>query len=298
MVKVLAGRAPAKINLFLRVTGQRPNGYHELDSIFLPVSLADLITLEIRDSPDSSPVSSPDSSIDLKCTLPALESVTENLATRAARAFMDEFGLTGQVLINLDKRIPIGAGLGGGSSDAGTVLQMMARLQQIDDSTRLRRIALSLGADVPFFLDPKPARVRGVGELIDPLPAMTPLAIVIATPPIEVATAQIFRALDSANWSGPAPADHIAAIMRGDISQQLLVNDLAQVAIAKFPQIERLRAMLTRLGSRASQMSGSGGSVFGIFDSIAAADKAAAEARRLDPSATIVAATTSGTAGE
>jgi len=107
----------------------------------------------------------------LDCNVPALAQSGNDLATRAARAFLDEFGIIADVRIRLVKHIPIGAGLGGGSSDAGTVLRMMARAANLEasDDARLHRIALSLGADVPFFLDPRPSRVTGIGERLQPL---------------------------------------------------------------------------------------------------------------------------------
>lgn len=297
MVKLLAERACAKINLFLRVTGRRDDGYHELDSIFIPISLADEIHLEVRTTADSS--------VTLACNLPALAESQTNLAARAARAFMDEFGLTAQVRIEVHKHIPVGAGLGGGSSDAGAILRMLAQLENLKprncqtknrahDSAieRLNRIALALGADVPFFLEPRPSRVTGIGERIVPLKEMPTLPIVIAVPPVEVATAEIFRALRPENWSGPASESDIAAATRGEISSALTVNDLAAPAIAKFPEIGRLRSMLEELGARAAQMSGSGGAVFGVFDSTENAELAAMEARRRAPAATILAATT------
>ena len=289
MVKIVADRACAKINLFLRVTGRRPDGYHELDSIFLPIALFDSIRLEIR------PASEP--SVTLKCNVPALAVGADNLAARAANAFMAEFALTAQVLIDLDKQVPIGAGLGGGSSDAGTVLRMMAALERVDledrrSRERLNRIALALGADVPFFLDPRPARVGGIGERIAPMPAMPRLPIVLAVPPFEVATAAIFRALTPAGWSGPASDDDIANILAGEISPAVVVNDLAPVAIAQFPEIRRLKALLEESGARAAQMSGSGGAVFGMFRSQDEAQSACVAMRRRAPSATVIATAT------
>ena len=287
MVTELSGRACAKINLFLRVTGRREDGYHELDSVFLPISLADEIRLEIRAADEPS--------VTVKCNLPELGRSQQNIAAQAARSFMSEFDLIGEVLIELEKRIPVGAGLGGGSSDAATVLCMMAAAAQLtdDDSTgRLRRIALSLGADVPFFLDPRPSRVTGIGERIAPIEGVPSIPIVIAVPPFEVSTAAIFRDLKPDGWSGAAPDTHIEAVARGEIAPELLVNDLAAVAIAQFPEIRRIKGLLEDSGALAAQMSGSGGAVFGLFDSSEAAESAAAKIRRRAPFATIVAAAT------
>src|SRR5258708_350161 len=287
MLKIVEEHACAKINLFLRVTGRRANGYHELDSVFLPISLADEIRLEIS--------SAEETAITLTCDAPSLASSQNNLATRAAHAFMSEFDLAAQVRIDLRKRIPIAAGLGGGSSDAGAVLRMLASAAEIDDaedSVRLHKVALSLGADVPFFLDPRPSRVNGIGEQIVPMPPMPRIPLVIVVPPFEVSTAAIFSALAPEHWSGPAPDADIEAIARGEISPAITVNDLATPAIAQFPEIRRLKGLLEELGSRAAQMSGSGGAVFGVFSSIDEAHDVAAKLKRRAPFATVIAATT------
>ncbi len=285
MVTELSGRACAKINLFLRVTGRRADGYHELDSVFLPLSLADEIRLEIRAADE--PL------VTVICNLPEL--ARNNLAASAARAFMSEFDLVANLSIGLEKRIPVGAGLGGGSSDAATVLCMMAAAAQLTDEDvagRLHRIALSLGADVPFFLDPRPSRVTGIGERIVSIEGVPRIPIVIAVPPFEVSTASIFRALEPAGWSGAAPDKHLEAIVRADITADVMVNDLAPVAIAQFPEIRRLKGLLEDSGARAAQMSGSGGAVFGLFDSTEEAESAAIKIRKRAPFATVIATTT------
>lgn len=268
MVKLLAQAAPAKINLFLRIIGRRSDGYHELDSIFVPVSLADQVRIEVRPAPSSA--------VSLRCAIASIADPRTNLATRAARAFMREFGVTGQVEIDLDKAIPMGAGLGGGSSDAGAVLRMMASLFGVDSRERMDAVAVSLGADVPFFLDPRPSRVGGIGEIVGPLANFPTLHLVIAVPPVEVPTAEIFKALKPAQWSGSAPDDEVRAILSGRISSASLVNDLAPVAMERYPEIARLKAILEESGARAAAMTGSGGAVFGVFGD---ADEAAGVAR-------------------
>jgi len=288
MVKLLAGLTPAKINLFLRVVGRRPDGYHLLDSVFLPVSLYDRIRLDIR--------SSPGASVAIRCNWPALPTDERNLAVRAAHAFMGEFGLRSQVTIDLEKDIPVGSGLGGGSSDAGAILRMMARLSRIDDPPRLRKIALAIGADVPFFLDPRPARVGGIGELITPLDSIPDLALLILVPPIEVRTAKIFAELRPEQWSGAAPPACTNDLEgRNDYElSALLVNDLAPVAMRYHPEIAKLLDMLKSLGARAAAMSGSGGAVFGVFDDTEAVAHAAREAVQRAPAARVISARTLG----
>jgi 4-diphosphocytidyl-2-C-methyl-D-erythritol kinase len=282
MVKLLSAFAPAKINLFLRIVGRRPDGYHELDSIFIPVLLCDRIGIETR------PASTP--AVTLRCDLRSLPNDNRNLAVRAASLFMVELGLTAEVLIELHKEIPVGAGLGGGSSDAGTVLRMMATLFRIDSPNRLAEIALQLGADVPFFLNPVPARVGGIGERITPLDWNPNFALMIAVPPIEVSTAEIFRALQPDNWSGIAPESDLRRIIAGEIAPTLLVNDLAPVAIARWPRIGGTLAMIEMAGALAASMTGSGSAVFGIFANAAKAQEAAAQLRNRDPELRVIVA--------
>jgi 4-diphosphocytidyl-2-C-methyl-D-erythritol kinase len=172
---------------------------------------------------------------------------------------------------------------------------MMAAAAQLTDdvsAARLRRIALSLGADVPFFLDPQPSRVTGIGERIAAIVGVPPIPLVIAVPPFEVSTAAIFRALEPAGWSGAAPDEHLEAIVRGGIAVEHLVNDLAAVAIAQFPEIRRLKGLLEDSGALVAQMSGSGGAVFGLFNSSEAAESAALKIRKRAPFATVIATTT------
>ena len=252
MVKILAERAPAKINLCLRVTGRRANGYHELDSIFIPIDWSDLVRIELRPAPELR--------VDLRCNRPELSDPGLNLAARAATAFAREYDLSAHIMIDLEKHLPAGAGLGGGSSDAGAVLRMLAATCSVGTDARLVRVAVSIGADVPYFLDPCPARVRGIGERIEALPALTPINLVLVVPPIEVPTARVFRALAPGDWSGEIPAADLEAILSGRISRGLTVNDLAKPAAAMYPRIAELKAIVEARGAIAAAMSGSGGS--------------------------------------
>jgi 4-diphosphocytidyl-2-C-methyl-D-erythritol kinase len=286
MVKLLGTLAPAKINLFLRVTGRRTDGYHELDSIFVPISLCDRVGLSLRPSHAATVL--------LRCNWPGLGRAEENLAVRAARAFMDEFAIQAEVMIELHKAIPPGAGLGGGSSDAGAVLRLMAQLGGINDPRKLGAIAIKLGADVPFFLNPVPARVRGIGEQIEPLTAFARLELVVAVPSIVVPTSEIFARLSPRDWSGPASDEMVRALAAGRVAPDLLVNDLAGVVTARWPAIAELKAILQQCGAAGAAMSGSGGAVFGVFATSAAATLAADEVRRRYPAASVVSATSLG----
>ena len=275
MVKLLRGSAPAKINLFLRVTGRRCDGYHELDSVFVPISIYDRLDIELRPARLAA--------VQLCCDSDAIPADERNLAFRSAREFLTEFGIRAEVLINLHKEIPAAAGLGGGSSDAGAVLRMMAELCGIPQSAPLLTVAMRLGADVPFFLNPTPSRVRGIGERSEALGRIEKPFLLIAVPPVEVPTALVFRNLRPEHWSGPASDHDILAIIQGCIGREHLVNDLEQVAIAKWPEIGEVKKLLEAVGARAAAMTGSGGGVFGIFDSSGEASHACQEIGRRAP---------------
>jgi len=279
MVKLLAELAPGKINVCLQVTGKRADGYHELDSIFLPIAWSDIVCIETR--PSVAP------RVSLRCDEAALDDSQSNLASRAAAAFMGEFGIAAEVLVDLRKRIPMGAGLGGGSSDAGAVLRMMAAIFDISSPARLAAVALQLGADVPFFLEPVPARVRGIGEVIEPLPTMVRLHLVIAVPNLKVPTAKVFAALSREGWSGPLADSAISSIRSGKISATSAINDLAQPAMRLFPDIAKLKALLEEEGARVAGMSGSGGAVFGLYHDAATAEAAARRIRARAPDAVV-----------
>jgi len=275
MVKLLREWAPAKINLFLRVTGRRPDGYHELDSVFVPISIYDRLDIELRPAHSVS--------VQLFCDSDAVPGDERNLAFRAAYEFLAEFSIQAEVLIKLHKEIPSGAGLGGGSSDAGAVLRMMAVLCGVKQSSPLLRVAMKLGADVPFFLNPTPSRVRGVGERREPLGQIEKPFLLIAVPPVEVPTTLVFRHLRPEHWSGPAPDSDVLAIVQGRVGREHLVNDLEQVAIAQWPEIGELKKLVEALGARAAAMTGSGGGVFGIFNSSEQASAAGRDIVRRAP---------------
>jgi 4-diphosphocytidyl-2-C-methyl-D-erythritol kinase len=277
MIKLLSAFAPAKINLYLRVTGRRDDGFHELDSIFVPITLGDLLRLEIR----------PDTGVRVVETECGKLPSDTNLATLAARAFLEHFDIGADVRIKIMKRIPLGAGLGGGSSDAGTVLRMLASLYGVGDHKSLREIALRLGADVPFFVEPRVARVNGVGEQIEALAHFPDLSFVIAVPPIEISTGTIFRALQREHWSGRASDADLRLIMEGRLHPGLLVNDLAKISAVRFPEIAQLIGAMEHCGALGAAMSGSGSAAFGVFRTYAQAVEAAAIMHNLNPGVNI-----------
>jgi 4-diphosphocytidyl-2-C-methyl-D-erythritol kinase len=283
MRKTIGGLAPAKINLFLRVTGRRPNGYHDLDSLFLPLALYDRVTIALTCGTRRS--------VALRSNRPELPTDERNLAVAAARRMLARYDIQAEVNIDLDKQIPLGSGLGGGSSDAGAVIRLLAEVLGIADPDGLAAVALSVGADVPFFLDPRPARVGGVGEKIMPLAAPT-LSLVLATPPIEVSTASVYAQLKPARWSGAASAEEIEQFCAGDVRPAMLVNDLAQPACELYPAIKRLWRLVETTAAQACGMSGSGGTIFAIYPHAQAARQAREQIARLDSTATTLAVQT------
>lgn len=269
--RVLETTAPAKVNLGLRVGPRRADGYHQIESVFAPLDLADRLQLRVREAPE------PEVALSLHDAAPDVPADERNLAVRAARAFLQAAGLALRVEIDLVKRIPSGAGLGGGSSDAGAVLRLLAEAHPgALAAGALAELALGLGADVPWFLDPRPARVGGVGERIAPLAGLPRLTLLLVNPGTALPTAEVYRALDAlrapepggrsdAGHSGsssdaPAPPDWTGA----DLAAQLR-NDLEPAAVRLCPEIRRLRERLLALGPRAVALSGSGPTLYAVF---------------------------------
>lgn len=260
-------RAPAKINLRLRVVGKRKDGYHLLDTIMAPVSLYDEVEIR-RLSASGKSMRGKGLHIELTCNDPSVPSGEKNLAYRAAYSFLQEYGLDERIRIRLRKRIPVGAGLGGGSSDAAATLIGLNRLFKLNLSNKkLRNLALGLGSDVPFFITPGPKRARGIGERLTPLKQFPRYWLVILYPGFAVSTAWVYgnyRATltkPSANISIPSSLRSFRKIAA------LMTNDLESVTLRRYPVIGLLKRELARAGAVGVLMSGSGSSVFGVFDS-------------------------------
>ena len=286
--------APAKINLGLRIVGRRDDGYHLLESVFAPLELADRVRVELREAAESA--------VELTLRDPGGQldhdpDPDRNLAVRAARAFLARAGQTAQITISLEKKIPAGAGLGGGSSDAGTVLRALASLwPEALSAEDLADVALGLGADVPFFLDPQPTWVAGIGEELEPFPDLPALQLVLAVPRPALSTVEVFRrfAADHPKLTDAGTGFKIRAarterasalrrVLRGTVEPGdrpvpegdfPLQNDLEAAAIALRPEIAGLCDSMRALGARAAAMSGSGPSVYGVFENREAAEAA------------------------
>jgi 4-diphosphocytidyl-2-C-methyl-D-erythritol kinase len=249
----------AKINLTLRVLGRRDDGYHELFTVFQTVSLCDILTFEAADT------------VELICDDPSIPVDESNLILKALRLMQTEFSVTAGVRIRLEKRIPAGGGLGGGSSNAAITLLALRRLWRIDaDHDDLSAIAARLGADVPYFLIGGTATGTGTGTQVDPVSEIKASNILIVTPSTPTSTAAIFGSLNVPALTSVDP-NRILRICRfgagyGGPGQAELINDLEQAVFEEYPEVRRVRDKLVELGAARVTMSGSGASVFAIFD--------------------------------
>jgi 4-diphosphocytidyl-2-C-methyl-D-erythritol kinase len=263
-------KAFAKINLSLRVLGRRGDGYHEIRTIFQTVSLHDRLTFHPTDGAD----------LRLVCSDPIIPNGEENLVVRAAEALRTRYDIRRGALIELEKVIPAGGGLGGGSTDAAAALLGLARLWNVAAKDgELRELAAGLGADVPFFLTGGTALGTGTGTEIEPLPDVAESALIIITPPVHVSTAKAYEALSApALTKGESAASLSVSRAAADFARSLqweAVNDFERVVLPAYPEIARARRRLAEAGARPALLSGSGASVFGVFEDEGAARRAA-----------------------
>jgi 4-diphosphocytidyl-2-C-methyl-D-erythritol kinase len=274
--------APGKINLGLRIVGRRPDGYHELESLFAPLDLGDDVEIAVSESPTL------EVEIELEGASEEIPVDATNLACRAAKAFAEATGLNYRIELRIEKRLPAGAGLGGGSSDAGAVLRALCELfPGALDSSRLAALALELGADVPFFLDPRPALVSGIGERLEALDGLPSLPVLLANPGVALATADVFRTFAAIQPAlTKTPPDRRIPPLSGaagpgwtfaGAAGLSLENDLEPIAVRLCPPIARLQRQIRAAGAQAVGMSGSGATVFGLFESAKAAERALEE---------------------
>lgn len=255
----------AKINLTLRVHGRRTDGYHEIETVFQTVTLHDELTFERAEHEQ----------VELTCgDAPAdIPRDETNLVYRAAVALGERFAVTRGARVELRKKIPSGGGLGGGSSNAAVALVGLARLWEIEaDRVTLARIGASLGADVPFFLTGGTALGTGRGTDILPLPDAPQAHLLVVAPNVKVSTAEAYKALDAPALTKPiSPVNLTVSRTQAEISGSLhaaLVNDFERVVYRLHPEIERARDALRASGASGALLSGSGASVFGLFDSV------------------------------
>ncbi|HEX7089231.1 MAG TPA: 4-(cytidine 5'-diphospho)-2-C-methyl-D-erythritol kinase [Longimicrobiales bacterium] len=271
----MRAEAPAKLNLRLEILAREDTGYHQLESVFCTIDLAD--ELELRAGPPG---------IRLEVTGAELGPPERNLAHRAAVAFFRATGSEPALTIRLDKRIPAGAGLGGGSSDAAATLRALNELYGRPlDGPALMRLGAALGSDVPYFVTGAAlALVWGRGERVLPLPPPPRAPVLLAVPPFAIATAEAYRALDRQRGTAPVPRTiRLEDLSTWDGLAATAANDFEPVVFRAHPDLARLRDALEALGARPARLTGSGSTVFGIFESAAQRRAATAELARAFP---------------
>ena len=255
--------APAKINLFLHVTGRRSDGYHELFTLMCPLTLFDRVRI--------TPISK---GIRVRCNHPRVPEDDTNLAHRAAVRFARETIARGKgpfrngFQIAIQKRIPVGAGLGGGSSDAAAVFCGLNRIYHHPfSSTELMQMGRDIGADVPFFVQDRPALATGIGDRLQTSPKLPPLAVLLIDPGIFVSTAEVYKNLDLGLTNCQKKHKDLPLEFRPSDLATRLCNDLETVTLNAHPEISEAKRALVQNGALAALMSGSGSAVFGLFDS-------------------------------
>ena len=267
MDKILVN-SHAKINLCLDVTAKRSDGYHEVNMIMQQCGLCDSILLEKKQE-----------GISLKTNLKFLPTDERNIAFKAAQAFFSHCGISGGVGIDIIKRVPVGAGLAGGSGNGAAVLQGLNRLYGANLSEEaLCEIGVTLGADVPYCLKSGTMLASGIGEELRPLPALPKTAIVIVKPPFSVSTPTIYNKIDNTEIQQRPDIPLLTdALLRKDVKTlaENMVNVMEEVTLSMHPVIGRIKNSLLQDGALGACMSGSGPSVFALFDSYGAAKRAA-----------------------
>jgi 4-diphosphocytidyl-2-C-methyl-D-erythritol kinase len=272
--RVITLRAPAKINLGLRVLGRRSDGYHDIVSLMVPVGLFDVVRVEWAPS-----------GIEMICPDSDLPTDQGNLAHRAAQLILCECGSDAGVRLELHKRIPVGAGLGGGSSDAAATLKgvnelLGSRLGNED----LHRLAVKLGADVPFFLLGGAALAEGIGDCLTPVAAVPDVWTMLVYPGFQVSTRWAYEHLTLTPMGNRSNLYSPGAIVGGEVTAYrerllhpqcstledllpLLVNDFEPLVFSHYPQLAEIRQALLAAGARAAPMTGSGPTLVGLFAS-------------------------------
>ncbi len=247
----------AKINIGLDVVSRRPDGYHNIRTIMQRVSLTDILSIEKSDE------------IKITSSVNYIPTDERNLVHKAITAFGEYTGIDAGLSVHIQKRIPTQAGLGGGSSNAATTLTALNEIYGAgltDDE--LCKIAVNLGADVPFFIMPSPAMCEGIGEIITPVEEFPAYYVLIVKPSFSVSTKEAYDMMDNIGITRRPDFDLIYDGLRisdGEKLRKGAVNVFEDYARTKYPEIEEIKAHLINMGSLASFMSGSGSSIIGIF---------------------------------
>ncbi len=262
---VMKVKAHSKINLTLNVVGQRPDGYHDVDMIMQTLELGDVVT-----------VNKTLSGIEVSGT-GSIAYDESNLAYKAAKLFFDVTGIRGGASVYIEKNIPVCAGMAGGSTDCAAVLKCLNAIYGKPLSTKsLIAISARLGADVPYCIAGGTARAQGIGEKLTPLKPFGDVAVVVVKPCISISTPWAYRSLDHDNMDHPDTEAAAEAIERGERNAVygLMGNSFEKSIFRKYPEIESIKQRLIAFGADGALMSGSGSTVFGIFEDEARAKEA------------------------
>ncbi|MBE6607049.1 MAG: 4-(cytidine 5'-diphospho)-2-C-methyl-D-erythritol kinase [Ruminococcaceae bacterium] len=253
---------PAKINLFLEITGRREDGYHTLDTLMHTVSLADTLTIDITRGEENIKLAANGST-----PIPTDE---RNIAYRAAQKYISSFEIKGyDVSVIIDKKIPVSAGLGGGSTDGAGVLRALESVFNVGDKETLDKIALSIGADVPFCMYGGCMRAKGIGEILSPVSEIPKdMFIVIAKGELGVNTAKAYSDIDKLpDYTKKSADEMVKRIENKDKSfTDLLFNRFEDSVLIDIPEIRLIKEELLRFGALSSLMSGSGSAVYAFFE--------------------------------
>ncbi len=251
--------SPAKINLSLSILGKRDDGYHNIESLMQTVDFGDEVTLRLTETPG----------ITLTTNRNALPTDESNIAYKAAALMQKTYGISGGFSIHLEKRIPIAAGLAGGSGNAAAVLRGVNELCALGiGQDELAKLGVTLGADVPFCVYGRPALATGIGEKLKPVKGLSNCYVVLVNPGVGVSTAEIYRAIDGEETMPQSnTAALLKALQKGDLTGAFpeMKNMMETVAIRFCPQISELLESLWKAGADHAMMSGSGATCFGIF---------------------------------
>ncbi|OUN00501.1 MAG: 4-(cytidine 5'-diphospho)-2-C-methyl-D-erythritol kinase [Paenibacillaceae bacterium ZCTH02-B3] len=255
---VVYEKSPAKINLLLDVLGRRDDGYHELETVMTMVDLAD--RLELAELPEDR--------VELVSQSPAIPTDERNLAHQAARLMKERFGVSKGVRITLDKRVPVAAGLAGGSGDAAAVLRGLNRMWRLGlKGEELEALGAELGSDVPYCVRGGTVLARGRGEILEDLPPPPPCWVVLARPPVSVSTTDVFARLNLVEITEHPSAERMIDALRQRSFAGVcgaLGNVLEHVTLRLHPEIRQIKACMEKMGADGVLMSGSGPTVFGL----------------------------------
>ena len=254
---VISLKAPAKVNLFLEILGKRDDGYHEIETIMQEIDLAD--SLQFEETQEG---------VTLECNDKNIPANQDNLVCKAANLILEECGIKKGVLINLEKNIPVGAGLGGGSSDAATTLKALNSLWKVGlNNEELMGFAAKLGSDIPFFINGKTALCRGRGELITPVEVRNRMDYIILFPRVHISTETIYKNLKiDLTKKRKDVSFFLAALKYSEVAgiSKLLFNRLEEIIFATYPDLLQVKSTLESFDFCGLSISGSGSAFFGL----------------------------------